>query len=87
MPSVLDSLIQQSNVAALEEKLDEQTFELLVDVYRHLRDRLSLDDNEFDAFVRVMDSMNRSSMGKDVHRNNIFKAAHALGMKLPSHSF
>jgi len=47
---------------------------------------LELTPNQQEALNRMRNSVN-GSYREDMHRNNIFKAAHSLGIKLPSMSF
>ena len=86
--SVMEGIIPQDHLERLEKATDEETYQLAADVYMAISDKLQLSSNEYEALNRLKSSIERAgSMKSDVHRNNIFKAAHALGMKLPSHSF
>ena len=68
--------------------MDEQTQDLLGKVYEKLNDRLKLTGNEFGALNRMKTCVERGkSQSSDAHRNQIFKAANALGIKLPSSAF
>jgi hypothetical protein len=68
--------------------VDEQSYDLAVEVYSKLREDLELDSGQNEALNRLRQCVERlSSMRPDAHRNNIFKAAHALGIKLPSSMF
>jgi len=67
---------------------DEQSQQLFTDVCEHLNDKLKLSEAENEAMSRVMQIVkNRKSWKPDLVRNNVFKAAHSLGLKLPSHMF
>lgn len=86
--SLLNLLISADDVMKLERYADEQTAELARDVYIELKKRLELDNDENEALNRLkLCVKNASKYDKALLRNNIFKAAHALGMTLPSHSF
>ena len=86
--SILDEILSQRDLLKLEDEVDEQTWDLAVETYMALGKALQLSNNQWGAFNRLRQSVDRaSSMGSDLHRNNIFKAAHALGIKLPSSSF
>lgn len=82
---LLNEIVSQRDVAGLKRKADEQTYKLAVQVYMELKKRISLDNRESEALNRLKYSVNASDEG--MIRNNIFKAADALGMKLPSSSF
>ena len=86
--SLLDSVLSDREVATLDRFVDEQTYELAVEVFSKLRRDLELSDNQTEAINRLKQSVQRGSgMDEATHRNNIFKAAHALGIKLPSSMF
>ena len=86
--SRVDSVIDQRELAKLRGYVDEQSYELAVEVYHQLHDDLKISENQKEAINRIKMSMERSAtMDKALHRNNIFKAAHALGIKLPSSMF
>lgn len=70
------------------EKEDEQSAELLLSVYNTLRSRLKLVAGESEALGRLRElTMRGQKWDAALIRNNIFKAANALGMKLPSAMF
>ena len=86
--NILQDLIPQNAVGKLRKNVDEQTWELAYEVYKELQEALELTSGQQDALNRLMQSVDRAgSMSEGLHRNNIFKAAHALGIKLPSMSF
>jgi hypothetical protein len=61
---------------------------LAVEVYQKLQEKFRLSNDEQEALNRLIGSVREStSFETDIHRNNIFKAAHALGIKLPSGIF
>jgi hypothetical protein len=67
---------------------DEQTSSLLDDVAEALHSKLKLSSGEAEALSRVIRVVqNYRTWKPDLIRNNVFKAAHALGMKLPSAMF
>jgi hypothetical protein len=73
---------------ARSEKIDEQSADLLRQIYRHFSKRLQLTPNEQAAFNRLLTGMARENEWDGaLHRNNIFKVANLLGIKLPSSIF
>lgn len=86
--SLLDSVLIVDDVAKLNGVVDEQSYDLAVEVYSKLRKDLELSENQNEAIIRLRQYIQRGpSMNPDAHRNNIFKAAHALGIRLPSSMF
>ena len=88
--SLIDNVVDKREVYKLIQALDEdeQTAQLVRDVYSELSDRLKLSNGEREALNRLLQSMNNANrFDASLHRNNIFKAAHALGIKLPSAMF
>ena len=85
--TLLDSVLTGGDVAMLEGVVDEQTYDLAVQVYSRLRKDFELSADQNEAIDRMKMSCGRHGMGADAHRNNIFKAAHALGIHLPSGMF
>lgn len=68
--------------------VDEQTWQLAMDVYYKLSDDFKVSSAQQEAINRLRNCVERGhGMQESEHRNNIFKAAHALGMKLPSSMF
>lgn len=84
--SVIEEIIAMNDLLKLESKVDEQTWDLAVEVYQKLEDALELKGGQREALTRLRDSIFSRSQ-PSLHRNNIFKAANALGIKLPSGSF
>ena len=84
--SVIDFVLDQRKIAQLEDDMDEQTFDLMIDVYHELSDALKLTSGQSEALNRIQMSLKRNYQPA-MHRNNIFKAAHSLGIKLPSMMF
>jgi hypothetical protein len=74
-------------VDELEREKDEQSADLASRVYSRLAAKLRLSDNEGRALNRLRASTQRTDWDAATHRNNIFKAADLLGMKLPSYFF
>jgi hypothetical protein len=68
---------------SLTDQEDEQSAELLMQVYYDLQKRFKLSDRENQAVNLIYRVITRPGD----HRHNIFKAADALGMKLPSQMF
>jgi len=72
----------------MEKAGDEQSADLLRQITGHLVKALDLSDNEYRALQRLRGCVdNQGRWGADLQRNNIFKAANLLGLKLPSAMF
>lgn len=84
--SMLDYVLDQSKVASSMEQQDEQTADLMSQVYIHLSDKLLLPAAENSALSRLRGVVDRGTTGAEA-RNQIFKAANELGIKLPSGMF
>jgi hypothetical protein len=88
---VIEYVLPMDDMAKLYhtlKKQDEQSAKLLMEVYNVLRDRLKLSDGENEAMSRVRGMVTRGqNWDAALLRNNVFKAAHSLGMKLPSFMF
>ena len=71
------------------DKVDEQSADLAREVYMELSQKMQLAENERQALNRLRNSVKRGMNGWDAgtQRNNIFKAADLLRMKLPSYMF
>jgi hypothetical protein len=88
---LLDRILDPRKFEALYhevEKQDPQAAELLYEVRQALASALKISDNEYNALGRVQQlvaAQGRWDIG--LQRNNIFKAADLLGMKLPSFMF
>lgn len=67
-------------------KDDKQSLALLRDIRARLNDLLSLSRNEYTALNKLR-NMETRNMDAGNARNQIFKVADLLGMKLPSSSF
>ena len=67
---------------------EEQSQQLLADVMQALAKAMELTEGQMEALNRVVQVVaNRDKWKPDLVRNNVFKAANALGMKLPSYMF
>jgi len=88
---ILDRLIPRNDMVSLYRKLskdDKQSAELLRAVYSALKEKLSLSGGEGEAFTRLSNTISQGqNWDSGLLRNNIFKAADSLGMKLPSMMF
>ena len=84
--SLIDFVIDKRTFYKLRSQVDEQTWALAREVYIALMKALELDRSQQEALNRLRNSAS-SNFSEDMHRNNIFKAAHSLGIKLPSMSF
>lgn len=69
-------------------KADEQSRDLVNQIGRALAEALKLTENQEHALSRLMQSIEYAGRWEsDLQRNNIFKAANLLGIKLPSSMF
>lgn len=88
MEAILPARKMYDLVDAMEKEGDKQSADLAVEVYQKLVERLTLTDNEEYALNRLQNSVSRiGSWDAATQRNNIFKAADLLKLKLPSHFF
>ena len=88
--SLLDALISPYDYMDLIDALgeDEQSVELANQVYRQLYEKLRISRGELEAYNRLRGCVeHKDSWDAALLRNNIFKAAHALGIQLPSYMF
>lgn len=86
--SVLDYIIDPRSFSVLDDVLDEQTYDLAYEVYADLQRELSLGGNKQEALRRLKASVDAGrKWDAAMHRNNIFKAANLMGMRLPSAMF
>jgi hypothetical protein len=90
--NVLDHVLPVRDVLKLvdwmEDAQDKQSADLAREVYQKLSQRLRLEDAEDQALNRLKASVDRiASWDVPAQRNNIFKAANLLGIRLPSHIF
>jgi len=89
--SVIEFVLPSKDQVTLHqavEKNDEQAAHLLVDCFVELRKKLAIDRGTNEALSRLRDLSTRGlRWDPGLQRNNIFKAAHSLGLKLPSGMF
>lgn len=89
--SLMDLVIPQRDMRKLMDKLedaDEQSMDLSYEVYRKLQDKMALARGEQEALRRLQQCVeNANRWGPALLRNNIFKAANSLGIRLPSGMF
>ena len=72
----------------MRNSMDEQTQKLALQVWVKLNDLLTLKGSAILAFNKLWQSIDAGkNYSPEMHRNNIFKAADALGIKLPSGIF
>lgn len=84
------SIISEKDLMKLYGKIykeDKQSAELLADVIRKLQEHLDISNDAAAALSRIRLAVNRPEWDAGLIRNNVFKAANSLGMKLPSHMF
>jgi len=86
---LLDIISQRDFERAYDllEEADAQSAELLLDVYQELSKRMGLSRQESDALARLKFVLTNSGRDPALLRNNIFKAANSLGLRLPSGMF
>ena len=89
---IMDLIVPTRDVmklmSAMRKEKDEQSADLVYEVYSKLSDKFDLSSNESGALNRLKGSISRiGSWDAGTQRNNIFKAADLLGMKLPSMMF
>lgn len=86
--SLIDGILDQNKLGDLNGYIDDQTYDLMLEVYEKLQSDFKVSNSQNEAINRLKMCSNRArTMHPDEHRNNIFKAAHALGIKLPSSMF
>ena len=84
--AAIEALVDKRKLYSLKKEMDVETWALTREVYEKLADAMALDNNEEQALNRLLNSMGRTS-DSETHRNNIFKAADLLGIRLPSSMF
>jgi len=89
--SLLDPVLGMHTLMPLIDRLDdvdEQSRDLAVQVYQTLVRKYALPQGDAEALRRLQAcAKNAKTWDPALLRNNIFKAAHALGLKLPSGMF
>jgi len=88
---ILKTLIDYNDYIKLYDRLDEadgQSAKLMHEIFYALAKELDINRGAAEALNRMRDITSRGQRW-DVAllRNNIFKAANSLGLRLPSHSF
>jgi hypothetical protein len=69
-------------------KADTQSQDLLQEILDHYRAKFAMTSNEEQALNRLRNGLDSVSRWDEAtHRNNIFKVANLLGIKLPSGMF
>ena len=66
---------------------DQMTMDLVQEVYNKLSDRFDISHGEREAMEYLQAISESPGIKPDLVRNMVFKAAHALGIKLPSSMF
>lgn len=92
---ILSALIPDKDLLALHTRLakdgpdgDKQSADLLMDVRAKIAKELEISRGASEALSRLRDVATRGkNWDTALIRNNIFKAANSLGMRLPSHMF
>jgi hypothetical protein len=72
---------------SLGKQKDEATVDMATKVSHHFMEKLTLNNNERGALNRLRQSVENPNWDISQHRNNIFKAANLLGIKLPHMMF
>jgi len=86
--TALDYIVRSQDLVDALDAADEQTAELLYQVYQDLQKRLAIDRGTVAAIQRLRSLTDKGkSWNAGMIRNQVFKAAHDLGIKLPSASF
>jgi hypothetical protein len=87
--SALDAMIDQGMLGELINRIhdDKESTDLLRDVYDYFKKKLTLKRNEENALNRLMNLLARPKTDAANARNQIFKTADELKMKLPSSMF
>lgn len=91
METLLEKLMgkEARNISVImKNSMDDQTRKVALQVWVKLNDLLTLKGGAVEAFNRLFQSIDAGkNYSPEMHRNNIFKAADALGLKLPSGVF
>lgn len=86
--TAMDYIVSSYSLMSAYNKADEQSAKLLREVLDELQDRLRIDRGTQEAIQRLKGLAEQGKAWDEATiRNNVFKAAHSLGMKLPSYSF
>lgn len=89
---VLEMILPMPGVLKLQRELersgDEQSSKLIYEIWSKLQDALDLSRGEQEALSRLRTCVDKASQWDPaLLRNNIFKAANSLGIRLPSAMF
>lgn len=90
---IVEMVLPQEDIADLMEIMedkhsDEQSSDLARKVWKDLAKALELTEDQMEAFNRLKGSIaNKNKWSAGMLRNNLFKAANVLNIKLPSMSF
>jgi len=72
----------------LKKSGDEQSYNLMNDIMRHFMNKFDMDSGEEGAWYRLLNMVRDGGQwDESLLRNNIFKIANSLKMKLPSAMF
>ncbi len=90
--NLMGEIVQYDELMSIHSKLakaDKQSADLLRQVMRNIGDKLDLDQGFHSALSRLdaIARIGERGIESGILRNNIFKAANSLGMKLPSGMF
>ncbi len=87
--SVMDMIISANDYDKLFDAIkdDNQSQDLVDGIAEHFEKALTLKSNEFNAFKRFLNLLKSKSRSQEGARNQIFKVADELKIKLPSHMF
>ncbi len=88
---ILNFVLPIAKVYTLLDRLEKQepiTAKLTQDVLYEISKQLTIPDNTMEAINRLRNTANNMDRWDiDLMRNNLFKAAHSLGIKLPHGMF
>lgn len=85
--SIVDEQAYHKLRRSLGKQNDEATVDMATKVARQLMKKLTLNNNEQGALNRLTQSVKNPNWDIAQHRNNLFKAANLLGIKLPHSMF
>lgn len=88
--SVLDFIKHQADVSEAAQQIsyfDDQSAMLVEQVWSNLRRDFQMNSRQEEAMARILRVITNPKMQPDLLRNTVFKAANALGIKLPSSMF
>ena len=85
--NMLWDLIDQRKLGKLMGNMDEQSKKLISQILDILQNSLTLPDRQGQAFNRLSNLVQSKQNNEGMLRNQVFKIANELGIKLPSSSF